>query len=122
MHCPPGQFVIHNDATCSSPVPCITVAIIRYLRIATEGKDVGQERVYESTWAHEDIFPKLDFLRMVVLLSVRRRGATHMDPRLDLYRSLCWRFVYVQSFCGEIESGLTGRAPNRDTQGHQTIR
>ena len=75
--------------------PCILIAIIGYLRIAREGKHVGQERVYESKWAHEGVFPGLDSLRMVVLLSVRRRGTTQMDPRLDLYCSLCGSFVHV---------------------------
>ena len=78
-----------------APAPCILIAIIGYLRIAAERKHVGQERIYESTWAHEGTFPGLDSLRMVVPLSVRRRGTTHMDSRLDLYCSLCWRFVYV---------------------------
>jgi hypothetical protein len=34
-------------------------------------KHAGQERIYESTWAHEDIFSGLNSLRLVVSLSVR---------------------------------------------------
>ena len=92
--------------------------MVGYLRIAAEIKHVGQERIYGSTGAHEGTFPGLGSLRMVVPLSVRRRGTTHMDPRLDRYGPLCWRFVYEQSFRREIKSGLTARASNRDTQGH----
>ena len=90
-----GHVVFTKMRRALAPAPCILIAIIGYLQIASESKRVGQKRVYESTWAHQGTLPGLHSLRMVVPLSVRRRGTTHMDPRLDLYRSLCWRIVYV---------------------------
>jgi hypothetical protein len=81
--------------------------------------------VYGPTWAGEageDALLGVDSRRMVAPLSVRQRGTTHMAPRLDLYRSLSWRFVCMSNFCREIKSGITGRASNRDPQGHEAIR
>jgi protein-S-isoprenylcysteine O-methyltransferase Ste14 len=87
--------------------PCILIAIIGYLRIAREGKHLGQERVYESKWAYEGVFPGLDSLRMVVLLSVRRRGTTQMDPGLDLYCS----FTIAQPILAGLDAARFHGAP-----------
>ena len=87
-----GHVVFTKMRRALAPAPCILIAIIGYLRIASESKRVVKS-VYESTRAHQGSLPGFHCLCMVVPLSVRRRGTTHMDPRLDLYRSLYWRIV-----------------------------